>query len=279
MNQFKTMMLLAALAGLLVAIGGAVGGRAGALVAFGLALAVNGITYWCSDSFVLSSQGGVEVSQSEEPRLHNVVEELAIRAGIPRPRVYVIEARHANAFATGRNPEHAAVAVTRGLLGTMNDEELAGVIAHELSHVRNRDTLVQCVAAAIAGAISLLAMMARVSLWFVSGGRRRAEGMTLLVVALLAPLAAFFIQMAISRSREYAADESAARLMGTGRGLVSALRKLAPHIGAVRTERLPTAAHIYIVNPFKADGPAGLFRTHPRLEDRIARLTALEAEL
>lgn len=280
MNQFKTMILLAALAGLLVAVGAAVGGRAGAIVAFMVALALNGAAYWFSDSMVLASQGAREVSEEDEPRLHSIVEELAIRAGLPKPRVYVVETELPNAFATGRDPNHAAVAATRGLLRRMSDDELRGVLAHELSHVRNRDTLVQCVAATIAGAISLLAILARYSMFFFGGGRRRdGNVLVLLLAALLAPVAAFFIQMAISRTREYRADESAARLLGTGRGLASALRRLQASVGAIRTEGMPTAAHLYIVNPFRGEGLAALFRTHPPTEERIRRLEALEAEL
>ncbi len=280
MNTVRTTLLLAALTGLLLAAGKLVGGNAGMLVALVFAGVMNIGSYWYSDRLVLSMYRAREAGPQEEPELHAVVRDLAQRAGMPMPRVYVIDTGTPNAFATGRDPRHAAVAATRGLLRMMNREELAGVLAHELSHVRHRDTLVSAIAATLAGAIAMLATMAQWALLFGGFAGEDDDGgiFGALAMMILAPLAASLIQLAVSRSREYGADAGAAQLTGHPLWLVNALRKLE---SANRSEPIPAAvqhpstAHLFIVNPLAGHRLANLFSTHPATEDRISRLEAM----
>lgn len=280
-NTLKTALLLGVLTGLLLAIGDALGGRQGLILALGIAGLMNFVGYFFSDKIALAMHHAQPVDEKQAPELYAVVAELAQRAGIPMPRLYVIPEMQPNAFATGRSPKHAAVAVTEGLLRTMNRAELAGVLAHELAHVKNRDILTASIAATLAGAITVLARMVGYALMF--GGRDREDnrgaigGIFLLIVA---PIAALLIQLAISRSREYAADEKAARLTGNPLGLASALRKLAALTERVPMETAqPATASLMIANPFSGGGLMRLFSTHPPISERIARLEAMVGRL
>lgn len=280
-NAFRTTLLLAALTGLLLVIGQALGGRAGMVIALVLAGVMNLGSYWFSDKLVLSWYRAREVGPGDAPELYAVVHELAQRAHMPMPRVYVVPADTPNAFATGRNPEHAAVAATSGLLNILDREELTGVLAHELSHVRHRDTLISAVAATVAGAIAMIANMAQWALIFGFGRGDQDEGAGGLVGALLmmiiAPIAASLIQLAVSRSREYAADDGGAELANP-LWLASALRKLEQanrRLPMAQAQSHPSSAHLFIVNPLKGDSLAKLFSTHPPIEDRIRRLEAM----
>lgn len=282
MNVLKTGFLLALLTVLLVAVGQAVGGGRGATMAFFFALAMNFISYWFSDKIVLAMYRAAPLSEGEAPEVYEIVRKISERAGIPMPKLYLIPNETPNAFATGRSPNHASVAVTSGLLGLMHREELEGVLAHELSHVLNRDTLVMTVAAAIAGAVMWLAHMARWGVWM-GGGRSRGgrssgalQPIFLLIVAILAPLAATLIQLAISRTREYGADASGARLTGNPEGLAGALQKLddAVHARPMRDAN-PATVHLFIVNPLSPEMIASLFSTHPPVAERIRRLKSL----
>ncbi|GBC79056.1 MAG: zinc metalloprotease HtpX [Acidobacteriota bacterium] len=280
-NAVKTVLLLGVLTGLLLAIGDALGGRQGLILALGIAGLMNFVGYFFSDKIALAMHHAQPVDEREAPELYAVVAELSQRAGIPMPRLYVIPELQPNAFATGRSPKHAAVAVTEGLLRTMNRAELAGVLAHELAHVKNRDILTASIAATLAGAITVLARMVGYALMF--GGRDREDnggafgGIFLLIVA---PIAALLIQLAISRSREYAADEKAARLTGNPMGLASALRKLAALTERVPMETAqPATASLMIANPLSGGGLMRLFSTHPPIEERIARLEAMVGRL
>ncbi len=274
MNAFKTGILMLAIFALFLFIGAQFGPR-GMTVAFIFALAMNGISYWYSDKIILAIYRAREVGPETEPRLHSIVKGLVARTNLPMPRVYVIPSQSPNAFATGRNPQHAAVAVTTGIMTLLDDEELAGVIGHELAHVGNRDILIQTVVATMAGAIMLLASLMRWGAIFGGfGGRdsRRGNPLALLVVAILAPIAALFIQMWISRTREYSADRDGARIAGNPLWLANALRKL-----KYGTERAPmpagtATAHLFIVNPFSGRSLMHAFSTHPSVEDRVARL-------
>ena len=284
MNVLKTGFLLALLTVLLVFLGQLIGGTQGATFAFVFALLINLGAYWFSDKIVLAMYRAKPLSEAEGPQVYRAVREICARTKMPMPKIYWLPTRTANAFATGRNPSHAAVAVTAGLLELMTEEELKGVLAHEMSHVRNRDTLVMTLAAAVAGAIMYLARMAQWSMWFGGGrsrdGENRSGGalqiVVLLLVAILAPLAAMLIQLAISRTREYGADETGARLAGTPQGLASALEKLER---AARDYPLPDAnpatAHLFIVNPLSAGAIANLFSTHPPVAERVKRLRHL----
>ena len=278
-NMFKTALLLAVLTAMLVLIGGAVGGRQGMLVAFVFALFMNFFSYWFSDRIVLAMYGARPIEEAQAPGLYAIVRRLAMRARIPMPRVYMIENDSPNAFATGRNPEHAAVAVTDGIMRILDDEELEGVLAHELAHVANRDVLISTVAATLAGAITYLAHMAQWAAFF--GGRSRddEEGggnpLVMILFAVLAPIAAMLVQLAVSRAREFQADASGARLAGRSYGLAKALEKIEV---ASRLEPLPAnpaTAHLFIVNPLTGQSFARLFSTHPPTEERIARLRAM----
>jgi heat shock protein HtpX len=277
-NYLKTALLLGLLTGLIVLCGGAMGGRSGMAFALVLAAIMNLGSYWFSDKIVLAMYRAQPVSESEAPRLHSIVERLVARAGLPKPKLYVLPQPAPNAFATGRNPSHAAVAVTSGLLEMMDDEELEGVIAHELSHVRNRDILIASVAATIAGAVTMLASMARWAAIFGGfGGRDDREGgsggaLSLLFMAILAPIAAMIIQMAVSRSREYAADATGARLAGAPNGLARALEKLSRASQRIPMDASPATSHMFIVTPLSGRAFLNLFSTHPPIEERIRRL-------
>lgn len=277
-NTVKTTLLLGALTGLLVLIGNWLGGTGGMFFAFVLALAMNGGAWWFSDKLALRMAGAREATPAEAPELHRMVAELAQRANLPMPRVYLIEADAPNAFATGRDPQHGAVAVTTGIMQILDRNELAGVVAHELGHIKNRDTLISAVAATVAGAITMIANMAQWSLIF--GGLGRADDeesnpLSGLVMIILAPIAATLIQLAISRSREFGADASGAHIAGDPLALASALRKL-EQSGTNRPMTVnPATAHMYIVNPLHGGAIAGLFSTHPPTEQRIARLEEL----
>jgi heat shock protein HtpX len=274
MNQMKTFILMALLTILLVWIGSLVGGRNGAIFALVFAGVMNFGVYWFSDRIVLKMYRAQAVTEAQEPKLHRIVRELALRGGIPMPKVYVIPQDAPNAFATGRNPQHAAVAVTTGIMKLLNEEELKGVLAHELSHIRHRDILIGTIAATIAGAISMIASLARWGAIF--GGDDREGGAAQLVIMLvlttLASIAALLIQLAISRSREYHADEGGAQLAGNPLYLARALAKLDAGTKRIPMQVNPSTAHMFIVSPLTRKGVQGLFSTHPPIEKRIERL-------
>lgn len=278
MNTMKTFLLMAALTALFMVAGQAMGGQQGMTIALVMALGLNLFAYWNSDKMALAMNHAREVSVAEAPDLHALVASLAARAGLPKPRIYVVDDSTPNAFATGRNPEHAAVAVTTGILQVLDRYELEGVIAHELGHIKNRDILISSIAAVMAGAISYLATMAQWSMLF-GGSRSDEEGgsnpLVMLVTMIVAPMAAMLIQMAISRSREYIADATGAEICGHPKSLASALNKLA-HDNAQRPMNVnPASAQMYIVNPLSGGTIAGLFSTHPPMEERIRRLLAM----
>ena len=278
-NLFRTGLLIAALTALFMAVGYWVAGSQGMVIALLIAAAMNVFTYWNADRVVLSMYGAHEVDESQAPRLWGLVQDLAARAGLPMPRVFIIDNDQPNAFATGRNPQHAAVAVTRGILHTLPEHELAGVLAHELAHVKHYDTLTMTITATLAGAIGMLANF----LFFFAPGRHddRNNAMGLaggLLIMLLAPLAATLVQMAISRTREYAADQEGAEIVGQPLWLAQALAHIhagATHIPNEDAERNPATAHLFIINPLSGAHFGSLFSTHPPVEDRIARLTAM----
>jgi heat shock protein HtpX len=280
-NVFKTALLLAVLTVMLVLLGGAFGGRQGMLVAFVLALLMNVFSYWFSDKMVLAMYGARRIEEAQAPNLHAIVRRLTTRAGVPMPPVYLIPSDTPNAFATGRNPQHAAVAVTEGILRILDDEELEGVLAHELAHVKNRDVLISTIAATLAGAITYLAHMAQWAAMF--GGRSSddEEGggnpLALILMAILAPIAAMLVQLAVSRAREFQADATGARVAGKPWGLAKALEKLQMANEAVPMVANPSTAHLFIVNPLSGDTLMRLFSTHPPIEERIARLRAMRA--
>ncbi|MDQ7248519.1 zinc metalloprotease HtpX [Dongia sedimenti] len=276
MGYARTALLLAALTGLFLACGWLIGGQTGMLFAFGLALVMNVGSYWFSDKLVLRMYGAQAVENTE---LNAIVAELAARGGMPVPKVYLIDSDQPNAFATGRNPENAAVAATSGLMQRLNRDEVRAVLAHELGHVKNRDSLTMTITAVLAGAIGMLAQ----SLFFFGGlGRDRNSplgGIGALLVMILAPLAAMLVQMAISRSREYEADKAGAELSGAPRALASALHKISNAAAAIpnpRAEQNPASAHLFIINPLHGTGADNLFSTHPSTENRIARLLEME---
>jgi len=281
-NLMKTGVLLAALTVLLVLIGGGLGGQNGMIMAFGLAMVMNLGSYWFSDKIVLAMYHAQPVDEASAPGLYRIVRNLATRAGMPMPRVYIIPGEAPNAFATGRNPEHAAIACTEGILRIMSEEELEGVLAHELSHVRNRDTLIMAIAATLAGAITYMAHMAQWAMIF-GGGRRDSDehesggggvfGGLLMIV--LAPIAATLIQLAVSRSREFQADATGAQIAGQPWGLAKALEKLEMGSRMAPMDASPATAHLFIVNPLRGDGLMSLFSTHPPTQERIARLRAM----
>ncbi|MGR3310076.1 MAG: zinc metalloprotease HtpX [Candidatus Brocadiales bacterium] len=282
MNYFKTFFLLIILSLLFVWVGGYVGGGRGTAVAFIFVLVMNFVTYWYSDKIVLKMYKAKETSRADNNYLYSTVEELTNRAGLPMPKVYIIPSNAANAFATGRNPNHAAVAVTQGIMDILTKEELKGVLGHELAHVKNRDILIATAVAVIAGAIMMLASIARWTAIFGGFGRDEDDGgdniIAFLLMAILAPLAALLIQMAISRSREYAADKRGASIAGTSHGLANALLKLqdaSRHRPIVANQ---ATAHLFIVKPISAGGFAGLFSTHPPIEERVKRLKGLRVE-
>ncbi|MCC7448383.1 MAG: zinc metalloprotease HtpX [Anaerolineae bacterium] len=276
-NTVKTTLLLAGLTGLFVVIGGALGGQTGMIVAFGLAIVMNMGAWWFSDKIALKMSGAREVSKAEALDLHLMVEKLARNAQLPKPRVYIIDTPMPNAFATGRSPSHSAVAVTTGLIQLLTPDELGGVVAHELAHIKHRDTLIASVAATIAGAVSMLADMAMWSMIF--GGSDDEDGSPAggLLTLIFAPIMALLIQMAISRSREFSADAGAARILGSPLPLATALEKLEWHAKNQPPMAVsPATSHLYIINPLKG-GLVGLFRTHPDTAERVAKLRAMSS--
>ena len=282
MNYFRTAVLLAALTGLFLAVGYLIGGERGMVIAFLFALGTNLFAYWNADKMLLGMYGAKEVDARGAPALYGTVRSLAQRAGLPMPRVYIIDNPQPNAFATGRNPEHGAVAVTSGLINSLTMEQVAGVLSHELTHIKNHDTLTMTITATIAGAVSMLANFAFFFGGANSDNRNNPLGFVgVIVVALLAPIAAMLVQLAISRGREYEADKGGAAISGHPLWLASALEKLETarqQVDNVEAERNPATAHLFIVNPLHGDGLSGLFATHPSTEDRIARLRAMAGQ-
>jgi heat shock protein HtpX len=278
-NQLKTTVLLAALTVLIVLIGRMFGGNQGMMIAFVFAMVMNFGSYWFSDKIVLAMYRATELTPTEAPEIHQMVDELAQRGGLPKPRIYMIPSEAPNAFATGRNPEHAVVAVTQSIVSLLNPEELKGVLAHELGHVKNRDILIGSIAATLAGVVMMLASMARFAAIFGFGGSDDDDGggiIGLILMSILAPLGAMLIQMAISRSREYLADETGARLAGNPRSLATALEKLASASQRIpMKEAKPATAHMFIVNPLSGGGFSKWFSTHPPMEERVRRLRAM----
>ena len=288
MNGLRTTILLAMLTALVVWIGQMVGGPNGAMMALIFAGAMNFISYWFSDKIVLKMYRAQEITANDDPELFGIVQELAGRGGLPMPKVYIIPEEAPNAFATGRNPEHAAVAVTQGIRRILNKRELAGVLGHELSHVKHRDILISSIAATLAGAISYLAQMAQFAAIFGGGRSRDDEGggggvFGLLFMMIVAPIAAMLIQMAVSRSREYMADDGGAKLSGDPLALASALRKLQMGAQNIPLDASPATqnatAHMFIVSPLSGSTFASLFSTHPAMEERIARLEAMAKDM
>ncbi len=279
MNQAKTFFLMAVLTVLFVWLGNLIGGKQGAMIAFIIAAAMNFFSYWYSDKLVLSMYKAKPVTESEAPELYNLVRGLSQRAGLPMPKVYIIQNESPNAFATGRNPSHAAVAVTSGALDLLSWEELSGVLGHELTHIKHRDILIGTVAATFAGAISFMASMARFGALFGGFGDDDEGGgnfFMILIISIFASLAALLIQMAISRSREYLADEGGARISGNPRYLANALKKLDAYSRRIPFQSVnPSTSHMFIVNPLKAGGIVSLFQTHPPIEERIRRLEGM----
>ena len=279
-NTVKTALLLGALTGLLMLVGGMIGGKGGVYIAFIFAVILNFGSYWFSDKLVLKMYKAQEVSESSAPDLHAIVRNLAMKASLPMPRVFIIPEETPNAFATGRNEAHAVVAVTEGIMRILSKEELEGVIAHELSHIKNKDMLISSIAATIAGAISMLATMAQWAAIF-GGGRSSDDDngggiIGLIAMAIFAPLAAAVIQMSISRSREYLADAGGANITKNPYGLASALEKLTQASQIIPMDARPSTAHLFIVNPLSGKAFMNLFSTHPPLEERIARLRSMK---
>jgi heat shock protein HtpX len=280
MNYARTALLLAAMTALFMVVGYGLGGQGGMTVALAFSVVSNVVAYWFSDRMALASVGARQVDAASSPELVGMVETLARRAGLPTPRVYVVDSEQPNAFATGRNPANAAVAVNAGLLRTLAPDELAGVLAHELAHIKNRDTLTMTIAATLGGAISSIA---HIGLW--TGGSRREGGLGpigAVALAILAPMAAMIVQMAVSRSREYVADHDGALIAGDPMGLAQALAKIshgAALIPDATLENRPAMAHLFIVNPLNGSGMDNLFSTHPNVENRIAALQRLAAEI
>jgi heat shock protein HtpX len=280
-NILKTTFLLSLLTILLVAMGGAVGGQGGMIVAFLMAAVMNFGSYWFSDKIVLRMYNAQEITREVHPSFYGMVERLAVQAGLPMPKVYIIPDESPNAFATGRNPAHAAVAATEGILRILSTEELEGVMAHELAHVKNRDILISTIAATFAGAISMIGNMLQWGAMFGAGRNEDEEGgggglIGSLVMAIIAPIAAMLIQMAVSRSREYLADTAGAEICGRPLALAGALRKLHNASQAIPLQDArPATAHMFIVNPLTGGGLMSLFSTHPPMEERIARLEGM----
>ncbi len=284
MNYVRTAMLLAALTAIFVALGAAIGGQTGMIIAFVLALGMNVFSLWNSDKLVLRMYGAKEVNERSAPEYYGLVRDLAKRAGLPMPRVYIMQSDQPNAFATGRSPSHAAVCASTGLLQALNRDEIAGVMAHELAHIKNRDTLTMTVAASIGGAISMLAQYMQFGMLF--GGRRDDRGglgfLGTIVAIIVAPLAAMLVQMAISRSREYSADRFGAKICGQPLWLASGLAKIqnfARSIPNETAEKMPATASLFIINPLSGRGFDNWFSTHPNTENRIAALKQLAREM
>lgn len=280
MERIKTFLLLTVLTAILLFMGQLIGGKTGLTIALALAGIMNFVAYFLSDKIVLAMYGAKELSPDESPSLHRVVEELSVSAGIPKPKLYIVHSPSPNAFATGRSPSKGVVAVTQGLLRLLNESELRGVIAHEIAHIKNRDTLVQVVAATIAGAIMYLADMLKWSLFLFGprhsddreGGGGVAGLLGLIILAIVAPLSAMIVQLAISRSREYFADEVGARVSGDPLALASALKKISGYAERIPLDANPATSHLFIVNPLSASSILNLFSTHPPIEKRIERL-------
>ncbi|MCP3943798.1 MAG: zinc metalloprotease HtpX [Desulfobacteraceae bacterium] len=274
-NHFKSGLLLIIMTSLFLFLGYALGGQSGMFIALVFAGVMNFFSYWYSHKIVLKMYRAKPLERSAAPQLFDTVARLAGRAGLPMPQIYLIPEDAPNAFATGRNPQHAVVAVTRGLMALMNQEELEGVLAHELGHIKNRDILISTIVATFAGAIMWIATIARFSAFF--GGNDNEKGglgfVGVILVSMLAPLAAMIVQMAVSRSREYIADATSARITGNPKGLANALSKLGSYSSGARMDANPSTAHMFIVNPLSGKQMMGLFATHPSIEDRVARLT------
>ncbi len=275
-NQIRTAFLLTVMTLLVIFVGRLIGGTSGMVIAFVLAIGMNFFSYWFSDKIVLRMYRAQEVTPQQAPDLYDMVATLAQRAGLPMPKVYIIPKDTPNAFATGRNPQHAVVAVTQGLLKLMNRDEIMGVLAHEMAHVNNRDILIGSIAATMAGAIMMLASMARWAAIF-GGGRSSDDeggmgGLGLIAMSIIAPIGAMIVQMAISRSREYLADATGAKLAGSSEGLASALEKLGAYSKRLPMDANPSTAHMFIVNPLSGRSLMSLFSTHPPMEERVARL-------
>lgn len=274
MNTLKTMILMVTLTLMLVGVGAILGGRTGMTIALVMAFGMNFVTYWFSDKIVLKMYGAKHVSETDAPELYGLVRRLALKANLPMPKVYIIDADQPNAFATGRNPKHGAVAVTTGIMRILSKEELEGVIGHELAHIKHRDILVSTIAAAIAGAVSYLAQMAQWSMLF-GGHRDDEEGsnpIAAIAMMIIGPIAAMIVQMAISRSREYGADAGGAQIAGNPLYLANALKKLHMASQRIPMHTNPATSHMFIVNPLSGGGFLKLFSTHPPIEERIARL-------
>ncbi|TVR30937.1 MAG: protease HtpX [Spirochaetaceae bacterium] len=281
MNHVKTFFLMTLLTVLLIVLGGAIAGQQGLIMAFGFALVLNLISYWFSDSIAIKMTRSREVSRQQQPQLFDMVERLSQQAGLPTPRIYVTPSQQPNAFATGRNPRHAAVAVTEGIMRVLEPSELEGVIAHELAHIKNRDTLISTIATVMAGALAFLARMGQYRMIFGGmRGSRNSGGSAAILIQLLAiifaPLAAMLIKMAISRSREYIADAGAARIAGDPSGLASALLKMEQYAQGRPMQINEAASHMFIVNPLSRQGMARMFSTHPPIQDRVRRLRQIE---
>ncbi|MGZ8432082.1 MAG: zinc metalloprotease HtpX [Candidatus Deferrimicrobiaceae bacterium] len=277
-NTLKTGILLALLTVLFIAIGSYVGGQGGMVMAFALAMVMNAGAYWFSDKIVLRMYRAQEVSEAEAPQLHAMVHRLATAASLPMPKVYILPSDSPNAFATGRNPQHAAVAVTQGIMRILPPDELEGVLAHEMGHVKNRDILIGTIAATLAGAVMMLARFAQFAAMFGGGDRDReggGGGLGLIVMAILAPIGAMLVQMAVSRSREYQADASGARFCGRPESLARALEKIAEASKRVPLEASAATAHMFILSPLSGRGMMSLFSTHPPVEKRVERLRAM----
>lgn len=278
-NSIRTALLLGAMTGFLVLVGRVLGGQQGMVIALGIAVVMNLGSWWFSDKLLLARYHAHQIGPGQAPELHATVARLAARAGMPMPRLYLLPDAAPNAFATGRDPAHGAVAVTQGLLQLLRPDEVEAVVAHELAHIRSRDTLIGAVAASIAGAVSMLANMAQWAL-FLGGGRSngddRPSPLVLLLTMILAPLTATLIQLAVSRSREFAADESAARLVGSGEPLARALMRIEKGLGVRHMDASPETAHVFISNPLSTRGLMALFSTHPTTEARVARLMQID---
>ena len=283
MNTIKTGLLLGALTGLLMLIGGYFGGKGGIVIAFIFAMVMNFGAYWFSDKLILKMYSAQEVSVNEAPQLYAMVKDLALRAGLPMPKIYIVPGDTPNAFATGRDENHAVVAVTEGIMRMLNKDEIEGVLAHELTHIKNKDMLIGSIAATLAGAIVMLANMAQWAAIF--GGASRSDDdegggiFGLIFMAILAPIAATIIQMAISRSREYLADAGGAKVSGKPYGLAGALEKLGRASQAIPMNANPSTAHMFIVNPLTGKSLMNLFSTHPPIEERIARLRSMNPSI
>ncbi|MDO8734744.1 MAG: zinc metalloprotease HtpX [Elusimicrobiota bacterium] len=275
MNGLKTFLLMLSMMALFLLIGHSIGGERGMVTAFMFAAVMNFVMYWFSDKIVLAMYGAKPISEKESPEIFKVTRRLTVKAGLPMPKIFILEMETPNAFATGRNPQHASVAVTKGILNILNENELEGVLAHELSHISHRDILIATIAATMAGAISMLARMAHFAAIFGGGSRDsrdRGGGIGLLATVIIAPIAASLIQLAISRSREYGADEGAAKLTGMPMSLASALKKLEGYSKRIPSGVEPSTAHLFIVNPLRGDALFKLFSTHPPIQERVKRL-------